>query len=54
VVSFILGWNEGSANFNSIISSAANMQKFCQSAIDTARANNLDGLDIDWYYILDF
>ena len=42
------GWNEGSNNFNSISSTDANRQTFCQSVIKYCREYNLDGIDIDW------
>lgn len=45
------GWNEGSTNFNSISSTDANRQTFCQSVIKYCRQYNLDGIDIDWFIL---
>lgn len=50
----IYSFNNKSGNFNSIVSSDATRTTFCQSAIDVARKNNLDGLDIDWFVKLLF
>jgi chitinase len=44
------GANFAASTFKSISSSSANRQKFIQSAIQFAKQNGFDGIDIDWEF----
>ena len=44
------GWNMGTSEMTKMLSSQANMQKFANQAVTFLRANNFDGLDLDFEY----
>ncbi|XP_067671645.1 chitinase-3-like protein 1 [Haliotis asinina] len=44
------GWEADNSQFTRLVSSAANMATFSESAIGYLREHKFDGLDIDWEY----
>nr|AHZ21076.1 chitinase [Eriocheir sinensis] len=44
------GWNEGSAKYSSMASSAATRKIFADSCVEMLKEHDFDGLDLDWEY----
>jgi chitinase len=42
------GWDMDMAHYSTMVSTAANRQKFIQSAMTFVRKYNFDGMDFDW------
>lgn len=42
------GWNEGSARFSALVSSADRRAQLVKNSIKFLRQNKFDGLDLDW------
>ncbi|PSN37003.1 hypothetical protein C0J52_14235 [Blattella germanica] len=44
------GWNEGSAKYSQMVSTAEGRENFANSAVALVEKRGFDGLDLDWEY----